>query len=317
MSDDSDQATRRRNVLTDKLKGEGLIRSLSVEAAFRAVPRHLFVPQAALWRAYADEALPLKKEGDTWLSSISQPAMVAIMLEQLDLRAGQRILEIGAGAGYNAALMAHIVGADGRVVTLDIDEDIIQRAQAHLAAAGVTNVTALTADGALGHPGGAPYDRIILTVAATDIAPAWREQLKPGGRLVLPIDFADKRAQFSIAFDEADGVLIGRSFEPCGFIRLRGAMAAPPPAASATIPARPETLRPLSLGEMIAASIGQLLPKVSREMWRRRMNREVFGRPSLEGLVLRAYPIEASYVPAERETHYDRPATRFVVAWGD
>jgi protein-L-isoaspartate(D-aspartate) O-methyltransferase len=314
-NDDSDPASRRRNTLTDKLKRDGIIRSATVEAAFRAVPRHVFVPQAALWRAYADEALPLKKEGEAWLSSISQPAMVALMLEQLELCGGQHVLEIGAGAGYNAALMAHIVGEAGHVVTLDIDDDLVQAARAHLLIAGVTNVTAITADGALGHPADAPYDRVILTVGATDIAPAWRDQLVPGGRLVLPIDFTGQGMQFSIAFDEVHGVLIGRSFEPCGFIKLRGALAPEQPQPSAST--EPPAPRPSSFGELIAGSLSQLLPNVGHELWRRRMNRQVFGRPALAGLNLRAYPVEVGFAPVQGEVVHDRAATRFVVGWTD
>jgi protein-L-isoaspartate(D-aspartate) O-methyltransferase len=308
---DSEQAMRRRNALVSQLKREGIIHSPSVEAAFRTVLRHLFVPQAALWLAYADQALPLKKEGEQWLSSISQPAMIAIMLEQLNLQPGQRVLEVGAGSGYNAALMAHIAGETGSVVTLDIDDDLVQSARARLHAAGVENVTAICADGAEGYAPFAPYDCIILTVGSTDIASAWREQLKPGGRLLLPIDFTNTGVQFSIAFDEIGGVLIARSFQPCGFIRLRGALAPPQPQPT-SYPGAPHAA---SLGEMMLATVSQVLPQVGNQLWRRRMNRTVFGRPVLDGLDLRAYPAGHRYEPAEGEVIYDQPATRFVIHW--
>src|SRR5258708_24206156 len=98
---------------------------------------------------------------------------MAIMVEQLALQPGDRILEIGAGTGYNAALMAHLVGPKGQVVTVDIDQDTAAAAQAHLATAGADDIRVLCGDGALGYPEAAPYDRIILTAGTWDIAPAW------------------------------------------------------------------------------------------------------------------------------------------------
>jgi protein-L-isoaspartate(D-aspartate) O-methyltransferase len=211
--------------LVDQLKSAGYITSTPVEAAFRAVPRHLFLPGIAPERAYRDEAIPTKFLDDQAISSSSQPAIMAIMLEQLGLEPGQHVLEIGAGTGYNAALMAQIVGPAGQVVTIDIDEDIVEAARAHLAAAGLERVQVVCGDGGYGWAAAAPYDRIILTVGAWDIAPAWLEQLKPGGRIVLPLSLAGP--QVSIAFEPADGHLASISIMDCGFMRLRGAFAVP------------------------------------------------------------------------------------------
>lgn len=311
MSSNPDDGFALRQSLADKLKREGHIRSPCVEAAFRAVPRHIFVPGIPVYMAYRDEAIAIKQTSkNEWLSSVSQPAIIAIMLEQLDLQPGHSVLEIGAGAGYNAALMAHIVGESGHVVTIDIDEDLVERANEYLAAAGYARVKVVCGDGALGCEASAPYDRIILTVSATDTAPAWREQLKPHGRLVLPIDFKNTGTQFSIAFDQAGDCLIGRSFEPCGFIRLRGAMSEQPEGTN-----RPRVSFRSAFEMNMMATVSQLLPKVGEQLWRRRANREVFGRSMLEGLRLRAYPIETDYVPSEGETVYDRPNTRFVIDW--
>ncbi len=99
------------------------------------------------------------------------------MLEMLDLQPGQHVLEIGAGTGYAAALMAHLVGETGQVVTIDLDEDIVNDARGHLKAAGIEHVQVICGDGALGWEEAAPYDRVVLTVGASDIAPAWREQI--------------------------------------------------------------------------------------------------------------------------------------------
>jgi protein-L-isoaspartate(D-aspartate) O-methyltransferase len=145
------------------------------------------LPHAPLEDAYANTVVDVKYDTDgTSISCASQPEIVAIMLERLDARPGERILELGAGTGYNAALLAHLVGETGHVTTIDVDDDLVEGVRAHLAVAGVTNVEALTRDGALGHAEGAPYDRIIATVGAHGIPRAWLDQLAPGGRLVVP-----------------------------------------------------------------------------------------------------------------------------------
>ncbi len=204
---------------------QGPITNPSVEAAFRAVPRHLFLPGLPLEQVYADEAIPTKHQDGIAISSSSQPAMMAVMLEQLALEPGHRVLEIGAGTGYNAALMAHIVGDEGHIVTIDIDQDIVDDARAHLDASGFQRVQVLCADGGFGCAEAGPYDRIILTVGAEEITPAWREQLKPDGRLVLPLSL--RGMQKSIAFQPENGHLTSRSIRDCGFIQLRGRFAEP------------------------------------------------------------------------------------------
>lgn len=216
--------------LVDNLKRDGYITTPCIEAAFRTVPRHLFLPSVPLEHVYSDEAITTKSLNGHSVSSSSQPSIMAIMLEQLALEPGQRVLEIGAGTGYNAALMVHIVGDTGQVITLDIDEDIVESARAHLTAGGFGQVQALWSDGGFGYPSAAPYDRIILTVGAWDIAPAWRDQLRPKGRLVLPISL--RGPQRSVAFEFADDHLTSVSIRDCGFMTLRGAFAAPSTSAS-------------------------------------------------------------------------------------
>jgi protein-L-isoaspartate(D-aspartate) O-methyltransferase len=211
--------------LVDALKADRRISSPLIETAFRSVPRHLFLPDLEPEAVYQDRAIMVKTVDGVPVSSSSQPAIMGIMLEQLGLRPGHRVLEIGAGTGYNAALMAHIVGGSGQVVTIDIDEDLVEMARQHLSAAGFDRVQAICADGAQGYPSAAPYDRIILTVAAWDIAPSWLEQLKPGGRLVIPLTI--RCTQKSIAFERANDHLESVSIADCGFITLRGLFAAP------------------------------------------------------------------------------------------
>lgn len=180
-------AEQLRNALVDQIRQEGHAANPAAETALRTVPRHLFVPDASLQEAYANQPVHVKYDTDgTSISCASQPGVVALMLDQLDAQPGERILELGAGTGYNAALIAHVVGDTGHVTTIDVDDDLVDGARAHLAAAGYPNVEALTSDGAVGYADGAPYDRIIATVGAHGIPHAWLDQLAPGGRLVVP-----------------------------------------------------------------------------------------------------------------------------------
>jgi protein-L-isoaspartate(D-aspartate) O-methyltransferase len=221
----ADDVIALNEALIDELKKGECIRSASIEAAFRAVYRHHFLPGTPFEDAYSNRAIAAKQDASgEWISSSSQPSIMAIMLEQLELQPGQTVLEIGAGTGYNAALMAHIVGPAGRVVTVDLDADIAAAAREHLSAAGFGRVQVVCADGAHGYPAGAPFDRIILTVGAPDIMPAWREQLKPAGRLVLPLLLNGPMK--SIAFERVDDHLASVSVQDCGFMSLRGEFAA-------------------------------------------------------------------------------------------
>ncbi|WP_069804385.1 methyltransferase domain-containing protein [Thermogemmatispora onikobensis] len=218
-----DQLEAQQQALVEHLKERGFLRTARIEAAFRAVPRHLFLPGVPSEEVYRDQVIPLKIVDGVCISSSSQPAIMAIMLEQLGLEPGQRVLEIGAASGYNAALMAHILGESGTIVTIDIDEDLVEGARAHLEAAGYRQVHVICGDGAQGYPPAAPYDRIILTVAAGDIATPWYEQLKPDGRLLLPLVLRD--AQFSVALERRDDHLESVSVRFCAFMMLRGPFA--------------------------------------------------------------------------------------------
>ena len=224
--DGSDDIGTLRQSLLDYLKSAGSIHTPSAEDAFRNVSRHLFLPDVALDQVYRDQSVPTKRIDGQVVSSSSQPAIMATMLEQLDLKPGHRVLEIGAGTGYNAALMAHVVGNSGHIVTVDIDEDLTISARKHLSAAGFGRVRVVCGEGGLGYADAAPYDRIVLTVGAWDILPAWREQLAAGGRLLLPLEI-NRGVQKSIAFEPADDRMESVSVKDCGFMQLRGQFAGP------------------------------------------------------------------------------------------
>ena len=147
------------------------------------------------------------------------------MLDQLDVQPGHRVLEIGVGSGYNAALLGYLVGENGTVVSVDVDADLVAYARERLAACRVSQVTVGCGDGGLGWPEHAPYDRIIATVGAWDIAPAWVAQLAPHGRLVVPLDL--RGPQRSIAFQPIGDHLESASVVDCAFMRIRGAFAGP------------------------------------------------------------------------------------------
>lgn len=217
--------TEARAELARQLRAGGRA-SPTVSAALLAVPRHVFLPDIEATRAYKDMAIVTKSD-DRGLpvSSSTQPAMMAIMLEQLGLSAGQRVLEIGTGTGYNAAVIATIVGGTGTVVTIDIEPDVVEQARAALAAAGFAGVTVVCGDGADGVPGQAPYDRIIVTAGAWDLAPRWLAQLGDGGRIVLPLSV--RGIQLSVAFERAGDAWASESACRCGFIRMTGSAAGP------------------------------------------------------------------------------------------
>lgn len=213
------------NRLADAL--QALFPDAAHEAAFRAVPRHLFLPDVPWEEVYSDSAIPThyNLEGHV-ISSSSQPSMMLIMLRQLGLRPGHRVLEIGAGTGYNAAIMQHIVGTAGSVTTIEYDPDIAQQARDHLEAAGFPQVTVIAGDGALGYPPNAPYDRILCTAGVWDLPAAWHTQLRPDGVIVAPI--ALNGIQVSAAFHPtSDGSLYSADNRPCGFVLMRGESAAP------------------------------------------------------------------------------------------
>ena len=173
----SEDAARRAELLL-ALRQRG-IRDLKLLRAIESVPREAFLPPALIEHAYADQALPIDC-GQT----ISQPYVVAYMTEQLDVRPNHRVLEVGTGSGYQAAVLSRLAR---EVVTLERYRTLANSARARLKTLGYDNVEVLLGDGHGGEPMRAPYDRIIVTAAAESIPPALTAQLAEGGIMVLPL----------------------------------------------------------------------------------------------------------------------------------
>jgi protein-L-isoaspartate(D-aspartate) O-methyltransferase len=166
----------------DLLEGlRGLI-SNRVILALSGVPRELFVPEVFQTRAYEDTPLFIGQR-----QTISAPHMVAIMCDLLDLQEGMKVLEVGGGSGYHAAVMAHLVGATGHVYSIERIPELAEQARKNLQRAGVKNVTMIVGDGSVGLALHAPYDRISVAATAPEVPEPLKQQLKPGGKMILPV----------------------------------------------------------------------------------------------------------------------------------
>lgn len=213
--------------LSRQLVGEGHVRTTAIAEGFRTVPRHVFLPNQPIERVYTNEAFVTRTGSDgSPASSSSQPGIMAIMLEQLQAEPGDKILEIGAGTGYNAAILAYLAGPEGAVITVDIDPTVVDEARAHLLQAGYDRVQVVAADGWMGRPDAAPFDRIEATVGIWDLSPHWVDQMQDGGVLVVPL-WLRAGLQASVAFQKSGTYLRSLSVAPCGFMRLRGPHAGP------------------------------------------------------------------------------------------
>ena len=170
-------AERARMVL-EQLRARD-INDARVLDAMRSVPRHLFVPEEQRRRAYADHPLPIG-----YSQTISQPYIVAFMTQALDVAPDHKVLEIGTGSGYQAAILARLVRV---VYTIEIVEPLAERSRQTLKDLRFDNVHVRAGNGYLGWPDEAPFDRIIVTAAPDEVPPALVEQLKPGGRMAIPV----------------------------------------------------------------------------------------------------------------------------------
>ena len=211
-----------RGAMVNDLKRRGLELEPAIEAVFRTIPREVFLPDAPLERVYSGDAVITKQdeEGNP-ISSSSEVGIMVAMAQLLDVSPGHRVLEIGAGTGYNAAVLAQLVGERGAVTTIDIDDAVAALARTHLARAGFDRVAVITADGWQGHAENAPYDRLEVTASVADLSPAWIAQLVNGGKIVLPFVLrAGMQAVLGLRKEGAE--LVSTRVVPGGFMRLRG-----------------------------------------------------------------------------------------------
>ena len=205
-----DAQAQRERMVERQIAGRG-VQNPRVLEAMRRVPRHLFVPSAQRAEAYQDRALPIGK-GQT----ISQPYVVARMTELLEPEVGDRILEVGTGSGYQAAVLAELVG---KVYSIEIVPELAEAARARLAAQGYENVVVIAGDGYRGLPGEAPFDGIIVTAAPKRVPEPLLDQLARGGRLVIPVGGKD---QFLQVFERTEQGIQKRELFPVRFVPMTG-----------------------------------------------------------------------------------------------
>ncbi len=208
----------KREELVQRLRKGGYIESPEVIEAFRSVPREQFIPSKFRKEAYADRPLSIG-EGQT----ISAPSMIAIMLEVLKVEKGQKILEIGTGSGYNAALLAELTGNDGKIYSIERLEKIANFGRENLEELGYGDIVeVVVGDGTLGYEGGAPYDRVIITACAPSVPDPLVEQLKIGGILTGPVG-SHYRAQTLLEIEKiGEEETETRRHGSCAFVPLVG-----------------------------------------------------------------------------------------------
>lgn len=205
---------RRREMVATQIEGRG-VSDARVLVAMRAVPREAFVAAGWRERAFDDSPLPIAA-GQT----ISQPYIVAVMAEALQLGGGERVLEIGSGSGYAAAVLGRLAG---EVHTVECIAELAAAATATLAAQGARNVHVHHADGSLGWPAAAPYDAIAVTAAGPEVPAALTAQLAAGGRLVMPVGAREGRQQLLRVTRAPGGALHREALMDVRFVPLTGA----------------------------------------------------------------------------------------------
>lgn len=203
-------ATARERMVKHQLIGRG-IEDPRVLAAMRKVPRHEFVPEALQGMAYQDRPLPIGHD-----QTISQPYIVAFMTEQLATQPGDRVLEIGTGSGYQAAVLAELVK---EVFTIEIVEPLALSATEHFARLGNENITTKAGDGYLGWPEHAPFDAVMVTAAPDHIPQPLIDQLREGGRMIIPVGPVGGVQELKI-LRKKDGEIVRESVMPVRFVPL-------------------------------------------------------------------------------------------------
>ncbi|MGD8863087.1 MAG: protein-L-isoaspartate(D-aspartate) O-methyltransferase [Myxococcales bacterium] len=213
IAETQDRLDERRLMVERQLRRRGIADPRVLEAMDR-VPRHRFVPPGMQHMAYDDCALPIAG-GQT----ISQPYMVARTCELARIGPDDRVLEVGAGSGYQAAVLGELAA---EVVAVELIEELVSAARATLLDVGADNVTVVQGDGSLGHPAHAPYDAIVVAAGAPAVPAALVEQLAEGGRLVIPVGRRESVQTLTVVEKTPRG-LAQQGFDGCVFVPLRGA----------------------------------------------------------------------------------------------
>ncbi len=211
--DEGHWASQRTAMVAHQIEARG-VRDPGVLAAMRAMPRHRLVPDDVRAYAYEDTPLPIG-HGQT----ISQPYIVALMTELLRVRPGDKVLEVGTGSGYQAAVLAEL---GVRVFTIEIVEPLADRARGDLLSLGYSNVFVRAGDGYLGWPEEAPFDGAIVTAGATHVPQPLLDQLKPGGRMVIPVGETEGVQSLRLLVKKPDGSLAEDDVLPVRFVPLTG-----------------------------------------------------------------------------------------------
>jgi len=212
-ADDDDLADARRRMVEEQIHARG-VTDPAVLAALGSVPRHLFVPEDERAQAYADRPLPIGS-GQT----ISQPYIVGLMTSLLELKPGARVLEVGTGSGFQAAVLSRVAG---EVYTIEILKPLAERARRTLAELGYRNVHVRAGDGFQGWPEAAPFDGIIVTAAPPSVPEPLLRQLKVGGKLVIPVGNRDALQNLLVFTKRADGSFDRASVLPVRFVPMTG-----------------------------------------------------------------------------------------------
>ena len=215
------EAQQRARMVETQIAARG-VRDPRVLAAMREVPRHLFVDESQRAHAYEDQPLPIGGSSQT----VSQPYIVALMTEKLDLQPGEKVLEIGTGSGYQSAVLSRLAG---RVFSIEIVPELARSAAERLTRLGYTNVTVRAGDGYRGWPEEAPFDGIVVTAAPERIPEPLLAQLAPGGRMVIPVGgFFQELKVFS---KDRNGKITEKDILPVRFVPMTGEVEKTPTAA--------------------------------------------------------------------------------------
>jgi protein-L-isoaspartate(D-aspartate) O-methyltransferase len=213
--DDSSYAAARETMVREQIAGRG-IADLRVVEALRQVPRHRFIPAPERARAYDDGPVPIGQS-----QTISQPYIVALMTELVRPQSGDRVLEVGTGSGYQAAVLARLVA---HVYTVELEETLARSAVAVFRELEYQNISVRNADGYGGWPEHAPFDIVIVTAAPELVPQALIDQLKPGGRLIVPVGPRFQVQQLQLIEKDASGATTTRDVSPVMFVPLRRPM---------------------------------------------------------------------------------------------